>query len=192
MTARLVFAVMFVFFCACGGEKKRMADAITERDSLPAMKTYGVETFISDSGVIRYKILADEWLVYDRKKTPYWAFEKGIYLEKFDSLHNVEASIVADTAYYYTNERLWTLKNNVDINNVKGERFQTDKINWDESKKKIYSDEYIKITQLDKIITGYGFESNQDMTKYVINNITGIFYVEDEDEPDEAAADSIG
>lgn len=192
MTANTSLAVMFVFFCACGGEKKRMADAITERDSLPAMKTYGVETLISDSGVIRYKILADEWLVYDRKKTPYWAFEKGIYLEKFDSLHNVEASIVADTAYYYTNERLWTLKNNVDINNVKGERFQTDKINWDESKKKIYSDEYIKITQLDKIITGYGFESNQDMTKYVINNITGIFYVEDEDEPDEAAADSIG
>ena len=33
--------------------------------------------------------------------------------------------------------------------------------------------------QEDKIITGYGFESNQQMTEYQIYNNTGIFTVED-------------
>ena len=35
------------------------------------------------------------------------------------------------------------------------------------------------LKQEDKIITGYGFESNQQMTEYQIYNNTGIFTVED-------------
>lgn len=58
-----------------------MGAAITERDSLPVMDTKGVTTLISDSGITRYRVNTAEWLIYDRKKPPYWAFEKGIYLE---------------------------------------------------------------------------------------------------------------
>lgn len=53
-----------------------MGAAITERDSLPVMDTKGVMTLISDSGVTRYRINTEEWLVFDRKNPPYWAFEK--------------------------------------------------------------------------------------------------------------------
>lgn len=51
--------------------------------------------------MIRYKIITAEWLIYSHRNPPFWAFEKGIYLEKFDSLFHVDASIKADTAYYY-------------------------------------------------------------------------------------------
>ena len=81
-----------------------MADAITERDSLPVMDTRGVTTLISDSGVTRYRVNTEEWLIFDKKKPSYWAFEKGIYLEQFDSLFHIDASIKADTAYYYDSE----------------------------------------------------------------------------------------
>ena len=77
-----------------------MGDAITERDSLPVMDTKGVMTLISDSGVTRYRINTEEWLVFDRKNPPYWAFEKGVYLEKFDSVFNVEASVKAVSAAF--------------------------------------------------------------------------------------------
>lgn len=87
-------------FSSCS-DVKEMGAAITERDSLPVMDTKGVTTLISDSGITRYRVNTAEWLIYDRKKPPYWAFEKGIYLEKFDSLFHTEASIKADTAYYY-------------------------------------------------------------------------------------------
>ena len=73
--------------------KKNLAEAITERDSLPSMKTLGVTTLISDSGITRYKIITEEWEIYDKKNPPYWAFEKGVYLEKFDSLFHIDASI---------------------------------------------------------------------------------------------------
>lgn len=171
--------VMFVLFPACTGDNKHFAEAIAERDSLPSMKTLGVTTLVSDSGITRYKVITEEWEIYDKKKPPYWAFEKGVYLEKFDSLFHIDASIKADTAYYYEKKKLWELRGNVHIRSQRGDKFDTQLLFWDEKKEKVYSDKFIRIEQEDKVITGYGFESNQQMTEYQIYNNTGIFTVED-------------
>ena len=171
---------VLLFICSCSGNKKNLGEAITERDSLPVMDTHDVTTLISDSGVTRYRITTPRWLVFDRKQPPYWAFEQGIYLEKFDTLFQVEASIKSDTAYYYNKEELLKLMGHVDIKNLKGERFNTELLYWDQRKKKIYSDRFIRIEQPDRIITGHGFESNQEMTIYTIHQTEGIFYVDQE------------
>ena len=170
---------MLVLSSSCSGNKKNLGDAITERDSMSVMTTIGVTTLVSDSGVVRYRIKAEEWMVYDRRKPPYWAFEKGVYLEKFDTLFNIEANIQADTAYFYNKKELWKLIGNVKIENLNGERFNTELLYWDQKKEKIYSDKFIKIEQPDRVITGWGFESNQEMTIYKILKPGGIFYVED-------------
>lgn len=170
--------VMLLLFSSCDGKKKVMGEAISERDSLPVMKTLGVTTLVSDSGVTRYRVNTKEWMVFDRKKPSYWAFEKGVYLEQFDSIFNIEASIKADTAYYFDKQKLWKLIGHVDIQNRKGERFNTELLYWNESTQKVYSDKFIRIQQTDKIITGNGFDSNQQMTIYAIRDIGGVFYVE--------------
>ena len=179
--------VMLLLFSSCSGKKKELGVAITERDSMAVMDTRGVTTLVSDSGVTRYRINTEEWLVFDRKNPPYWAFEKGVYLEKFDSIFQVEASIKADTAYFFNKEELWKLMGNVHIQNLKGEQFDTELLYWDQRTQRIYSDEFIRIEQPDRIITGHGFESNQQMTVYTIRKPEGIFYVDEE----AAAADSL-
>lgn len=176
----LLGATMLLSFYSCGNSKTPMADAIVERDSLPVMQTGGMTTLVSDSGIIRYKVDADEWLIFDKKDPTYWAFEKGVYVEKFDSLFQIEANIKADTAYYYDKEKLWKLVSNVSIQNIKGEKFDTDLLYWNEKTGKVYSDAYVRIEQPDRIITGYGFDSNQQMTIYTIRNIQGVFYVEEQ------------
>ena len=196
ITAAFYAAVMFVLFSSCSGKNKNLAASITERDSLPSMKSLGVTTLISDSGITRYKIITEEWNIFDKKNPPYWAFEKGVYLEKFDTLLRIDANIKADTAYYYEKKKLWELRSNVNIQNLKGDKFETDLLFWDEKKKEIYSDRFIRIEQEDKTITGYGFESNQELTEYQIRNTTGIFTVEDntttsQDTIQRATSDSI-
>ena len=190
IAAAFLAAVMFVLFPACSGKGKNLAEAISENDTLPSMKTLGVSTLISDSGITRYKVEAEEWLIYDKKNPPYWAFEKGVYLEKFDTLFRIEASIKADTAYYHEKKKLWELKGNVQIMSLRGDKFQTDLLFWDEKKEKVYSDKYIQIEQDDKVIRGYGFESNQDLTEYEIKNTTGIFTIEDKQATDTLQTDS--
>ena len=110
ITAAILAAVMCVLFPACSGNNKNLADAIAENDTLPSMTSLGVTTLVSDSGITRYKIVTEEWVIFDKKNPPYWAFEKGVYLEKFDTLFHIDASIKADTAYYYEKKKLWELK----------------------------------------------------------------------------------
>ena len=180
ITIVLGAVVMLLLFSACSGNRKTLGEAITERDSLPVMDTKGVMTLISDSGVTRYRINTEEWMVFDRKNPSYWAFEKGIFMEKFDSVFNVEASVKADTAYYYDKQKLWKLMGNVDISNLKGERFETELLYWDQNKHTIYSDKFIRIEQPDRIIMGHGFDSNEQMSVYTIRRPAGIFYVDDD------------
>lgn len=181
---------MLFLLPSCYSGKKELGEAISERDSLPGMKTLGVNTLISDSGVIRYRLEAEEWDIYDKKNPTYWAFEKGVYLEQFDSLQQVDASIKADTAYYYDKEKLWELRSNVFIKNQKGEKFNTELLFWNQRTQKVYSDKFIRIEQTDNIITGYGFESNQQLTKYIIHNSGGVFPIE-ETRQDSLKTDSI-
>ena len=180
ITIALGVMVMLLLFSSCSGRKKEMGAAITERDSLPVMDTKGVTTLISDSGITRYRVNTAEWLIYDRKNPPYWAFEKGIYLEKFDSVFHTEASIKADTAYYYNKKELWKLMGNVHIQNLKGEKFDTELLYWDQNKKRVYSDRRVRIEQPDQIIYAIGFESNEQLTKYRFFKTEGIFYVDEE------------
>lgn len=177
----MAVVVMLLFIISCGGKKKEMGEAITERDSMSVMTTLGVTTLVSDSGVTRYRVETEEWQVFDRKTPPYWAFEKGVYLEKFDSIFQIEASIKADTAYYYEEDKLWKLIGNVEVKNLKGEQFNTELLYWNQQTERVYSDRRIRIDQTDRIIIGQGFEANQDMTDHRITNVEGIFYVDESD-----------
>lgn len=181
ITVCFTATVMLFLFSACSGSQKNLADAIVSRDSIPLMRTVGVETLISDSGVIRYKVIADEWTIFDRLDPPFWAFEKGVYLEQFDENLSKEATIEADTAYYYETKKLWKLRGNVHIENLKNEKFDTQLLFWDQGHEKVYSDKKIRIEQIDKVIIGQGFESNQQLTDYVIHNTEGVFYLDEEE-----------
>ena len=172
--------VVLIFLTSCQ-EKQFNAPAIECRDSLAVMSTYGVSTLISDSGRISYKIDAEEWFVFDKRQPPYWAVEKGVYLEKYDHDLNIEATIKCDTAYYYSEQKLWKLIGNVDIRNPKDERFFTDLMYWDQDKELIYSDAYIKIEQEDQVTEGVGFSSNQSMTVWEIKNTKGIYAIKEEE-----------
>ncbi len=105
--------------------------------------------------------------------------EKGLFLEKFDSTYHVDASIKADTAYFFSEKKLWELRGHVLIKNVRGDKFVTEQLFWDQNLQKVYSDKFIRIEKTDRIITGHGFESNQQMTVYTIHKTAGSIPIED-------------
>lgn len=176
--------VMLFLLSACSKKKQPTTEAITNRDSVPIMVTHGVSTYISDSGVVRYKIITDEWKVFDRLDPSRWTFEKGVYLEKFNNDLSIEATILADTAYYYDKEELWELRGNVHIENEQDEKFDTQLLFWNQKSQTVYSDQYIRIRQQKRIITGIGFTSNQNFTQYTIKQTQGIFPVKENENVD--------
>ena len=177
-TIALPAIVVLFFLLSCAGDKKNVQSNIEEPDSIASLSTDGVTTLISDSGRISYRIEAEEWHIYEKRNPKYWAFEKGAYLEKYDDSLRVEATIKSDTAYFFSEKKLWKLIGNVDIKNQKGEKFFTELLFWNQEDGSIYSDKYIKIEQDEQITTGVGFRSNQELTNWEILSTEGIYTIE--------------
>ena len=91
-------------FVCCSEQKEHTAPAIHERDSASVMTSYGVNTLISDSGVIKYRIVTERWEVNEIRNPKRWIFEKSLFLEQFDEKFHVQAFIQCDTAYYFTEQ----------------------------------------------------------------------------------------
>lgn len=160
---------------SCQSDDDRHNPIIENRDSLPILKSYGVSTLISDSGVIRYKIISEEWLIYDKTPRQHYSFEKGLFLERFDKNYHVEAFVNCDTAYYYNEERLWELRGRVCVKNLKGETFNTSLLYWDMQAHEIYSPAYMEINGIEQDLRGYNFRSDETMTDYLIHSSSGAF-----------------
>jgi LPS export ABC transporter protein LptC len=132
----------------------------------------GVEINYSDNGVVRIKAIATTATRYNRDK-PYLEFSDGIKILFYNDAHQVESTLTAKYATAYENSHAMTARDSVVVINNKGEILNTDELIWDEDKKIIYSNSFVKITTADEIIYGNGMTANENFTDYVIKHITG-------------------
>lgn len=147
-------------------------------NTTPTMITDSVNSFISDSGITRYHLVAPKWLMFDEADEPYWYFPEGLSLEQYDDEMSPASTLVSDTARYFSNLKLWKLDGNVRMRNIDGDKFLTQQMFWNQRTHKVYSDSFVHIERADRIIEGYGFISNEEITAYTIRRPTGIFPTE--------------
>ena len=178
---RIIFLVLLaLIIVGCKPRDVRLrAAAVTDRKATPVLQATDVNTIISDSGIVRYRIKAPTWQIFDKADTPYWEFPDGVYLERFDENLEPDATVEADYAFYNEPAQRWLLKGNVEALNLEGERFETPLLYWDQKSESVYSDSSIVITRESSIIKGVGFRSNQSMTQYTILRPTGVFPIKD-------------
>jgi len=184
------FGLLAIGIClltvACEQPREHTAPAIHERDSVSMMTTYGVNTLISDSGVIKYRIVTERWDVNTIKQPTRWTFERGIFLEQFDEKFHIEGYIYADTAWYFDQIKLWELRGRVRIRNVNGLVFRSEELFWDGLKHEFYSHKYSRVVTPERELEGTYFRSDEHMRHYEVTNSVGSFQSEDlEPEPEE-------
>ncbi|MBR1789537.1 MAG: LPS export ABC transporter periplasmic protein LptC [Bacteroidaceae bacterium] len=181
---------LFVFIVSCNSEQEHMAAAISENDSTAFMRSRGISTLISDSGMLRYKLVAEEWDIHTHTNPPSWTFIKGMLMERFDESFHVDLHVQADTAYLHE-QRLWELRGRVVIRNIEGTLFRTEELFWDMNQHQMWSNKYMRITTTDQELEGTDFRSNEQMTDYYVSNSKGAFPVSDVDKKeDEAPTDT--
>jgi len=86
---------------SCTNKKPDITDSVGNRAETARLKALDITTIISDSGITRYRITADEWLVFDKATEPHWLFPQGLHFERFDQNYNVDAQIDCKHATYY-------------------------------------------------------------------------------------------
>ncbi len=181
---RMMLPILFTFhfsflISSCEEAQEHTAAAIYDRDSVSMMVSYGVNTLISDSGVIKYKIVTERWDVNVIKQPSRWTFEKGVFFEQFDQNFHVEAYVQADTAWYFDQMKLWHLRGRVRIRNSNGLIYQSEELFWDGLKHELYSNVFSKVTTPERTLQGTYFRSDEQMRHYTVSNSKGSFMAED-------------
>lgn len=168
-------------FCACQEAQEHTAPAINDRDSVSVMTTYGVNTLISDSGVIKYRIVTERWDVNTIRQPSRWEFMKGVFFEQFDEQFHVQGYIQADTAWYFDQKRLWKLRGRVRIRNMNGLIYRSEELYWDGMTHELYSHVFSQVITPERTMQGTYFRSDERMTHYTVSNSKGSFMAEDMD-----------
>jgi hypothetical protein len=171
---------------SCTEPVEHTAPAIHDRDSVSVMTSYGVNTLISDSGVIKYKIVTERWDVNTVREPSCWTFEKGVFFEQFDQQFHVEAYVQADTAWYFDQKKLWHLRGRVRIRNVNGLLYESQELWWDGLRHELYSNVFSKVTTPERTLQGTYFLSDERMTHYTVSNSKGSFTTEDIEKKEES------
>lgn len=167
--------VGFFLLASCEGQKEHTAPAVHDRDSASMMISYGVNTLISDSGVIKYRIVTERWEVNTVRNPSRWIFEKGLFFEQFDEKFHVQSYIQCDTAYYYDQKKLWELRSRVSILTKDGLRFTSQQLFWYQASHELYSNVPSRLVTPDRTLEGTYFRSDERMTRYFVSNSRGSF-----------------
>lgn len=167
--------LLLLVLSACKEEHEHTAPAVRDRDSVATMTSYGVNTLISDSGITKYRIVAERWEVNDKRNPSRWIFDKGILLTQFDLKKHVLGYISCDTAYYFDQERIWELHGRVHILTKDTVEFRGEELYWDEDEHEIWSHQYCRVTSPDREMEGTWFKSDETMTRYEIRMAKGSF-----------------
>jgi LPS export ABC transporter protein LptC len=186
----IAFAVLFFAMQSCVKTGDWQNVKQLQNDTVYPEKATGVEINITDSG---HRIAQIHSPLMERYsgKNPYLEMKKGVRALFFNKQGVKENQLDANYAISHENEKIIEVRNDVRLENVKGERLNTEKLTWNQASKKIYTDQFVKITTPDEVIYGDGFESNQNFTEYKIFKIRGILSLKDVKTDSSTHVDSI-
>lgn len=201
-----IFLIVLLFFTSpfyltsCKKDSKGGIDLKFDRETVPTVNSDSVTVLISDSGIIKYKAVTKTWEMYEGLKNEYSYFPDGVYLEQFDTLFNVVMSVEADTAWNYSNKKLWKLRGNVFIKNHQSlDTYSSPEFYWDQQERIVYSDSVVTIDSPEGgLINASRFRSDEAMNNAVFVALgelssrgKGLIYVSEDKENKEEDDDEI-
>jgi LPS export ABC transporter protein LptC len=151
-----------------------VVNEITKRDTLPVVSSYEIQVNYSEKGHPQFILEAPVALFYSHKET-YQEFPEGFHVRFFDSLMNVKSELSADYGINYERNKLMEARRNVVvINHEKDETLNTEEMTWDQNKKKIFSNVFVKIKTASDVLYGEnGFEADESFNNWVIRKTSG-------------------
>jgi LPS export ABC transporter protein LptC len=150
--------------------------ALPKNKLSPSQVGDSVTMLYTDSAKLKIMLKANRMLIFNKNVSePFTILPKGVFVTFFDEEEKVSATLKANYGVRYDVSKRMEAKYKVEVVNKNGEKLETEKLVWDENKKKIYTDAFVTITTAKEIIMGKGMESNQDFTRYEIKKVTGQF-----------------
>jgi LPS export ABC transporter protein LptC len=180
VAAILLFAEI-IFSNSCQNDPKDI-NRIQVPDTLSGQFITNGELYYSEFGVTKIRITAPIINNYETTEN-YTEMPEGFFAEFFDENKSVETTISAEYGIVLNKDNLMKARRNVVVTSLKdNEQLNTEELIWDMNIKKIYTKAFVKLTSVDKILYGEGFESDENFENRSITKLRGEILVKQKDD----------
>ena len=131
----------------------------------------------SDSAHLKVKLIAP-LLLHFMRDTSYIEFPKGLHAYFYNDSGGVTNELKANYGIRYESVSKMEVEKDVELTNAKGDKLTTQHLTWDEQRKLIYTNDFVKIVTAKETIYGDGLEANQDFSQYTIKKPKGSLKVD--------------
>lgn len=139
----------------------------------PLIQATNVHTLFSDSAVIKVELKAPLQYEYENGDR---VFPKGVIIYFLNPNGSINNSLKANHGKFYKATGIYTGTGDVLIrDSVANKKMNTEKLHWNPTSKKVYTDKFVRIETASEVLTGNGLDASQDFKYYKIKNPTGIF-----------------
>ena len=152
-----------------------MSDTQYDPETLMTESSENRTVIMSENGCVSYEFTTPLVEGYGMATNPYREFRRGVDIKTFtsDTLPLTDATLRANYAIYYENQKLWEAKGNVVIykfNRKEGDttvvsrtEVYTQQLFWNAKTKQIYSNVDTKVLQSDGWHFGVGFDADESL-----------------------------
>lgn len=176
-----------VFLLSCRKANKNEIEKFRDQtEDLSVEQATNVSIKYTDSARLKAIIFTPLLVRYPNKRNPYTEMPKGMNARFYDLNGNVDSRLSARYGINYENQKLIKLKDSVRVVNQKGEELKSEELFWDQEKKIIYTNKFVRIAREGEEIKGDGFESNETFTRYKILKPSGSLKVKENPVDDES------
>ena len=167
----LILMSLILLFNSCGENKvKPTIDKSLKVEELPSQESWNSTIFFTDSGKTKAILKAGHLRVFENSQET--LLDSSIKLDFYNDDQVKTTTLTAKRGRVNdANEDLYAMDSVVAVSDS-GVTLKTEELEWRNKDKKIVSDKFVTITSDKEIIQGYGFESDQHLQNYTINNIT--------------------
>lgn len=153
---------------------------ITQEDTLAVVTAFDIEYERTDSGELQVILTSPQMERYGGDH-PYTIFPIGFVVTFYDTTGKANSFISANYGVNYEKKKLMVARNNVVVKNFETEeQLDTENLIWDQNKKTIVANTFVKISTPDKVVYGDSLRAHESFRHRDIYNITAELVVEED------------
>lgn len=170
--------IFLMVFSACKNDMEEV-ERIVSAEELMVETMRDVEVLYSDSAVVRVRISGPVLKRRMERQDAVEEFTEGVEVEFFDPQGRKQSLLTANYGIRQERDRSVTVRGNVVWRSETGDMLETEELTWDQDRELIYSNEFVTITRPEEVIYGYGFETDQDFSRWRIRSPEGRIQLEE-------------
>ena len=169
---------------ACENSLNDIQKIASKEEDKPYSTSHNIEVIYSDSAKVKARMTSPLMIELDDGKNPYHEMPKGVKIIFYNDDLSVKGTLTADYAIMKDKENIIDFKRHVVLTNEQGQTFKSEELIDDQANKKFYTDKPVEINMGNgEEMQGVGAHCNESMYPWTIERSTGIFPVDEKDNP---------